>query len=271
MNDLNSIAESSLCPVLGVPISVLAMSDAIAKVNGWVKRTQRAQLVTFVNAHMLVEAQFSSKFLLTLNQMDLNCPDGAPVHWLSRSLNRQRAEKISGPDFMPRFCKQSVELGHKHFIYGGAPGVAEEASKTLQKRYPGIQIAGYLSPPFHKLTADESADVAATINQSGADIVWVCLGCPKQEHWIWEMRDLLPGKVLLAVGQAVDIIAGRRERAPEFLVSHGAEWVYRLFKEPARLWKRYLVTNSLFLLFVLREKLTHTPEPTFSEARKRNL
>ena len=242
-------------PILDVPIGVLTMEQAIQRVNHWIATATRPHLVTFVNAHMTVEAQLRPEFLNRLREMDLNCPDGAPIFWLARREHGTRAGKISGPEFMPQFCEQSAALGHRHFLYGGTEGVAQEACEELQKRYPGLEIAGHYCPPFRELTGQERADVVQRINSSGADVVWVCLGCPKQEQWMSEMRDHLQAKVVLAVGQAFDILAGRTNRAPEVLRNYGGEWAYRLAKEPRRLWKRYLVTNLLFVLFVARGRL----------------
>ncbi len=252
---LGANAEAETCSVLDLPIGVLTMAQAIQRVNQWTQHASRAHLVTFVNAHMAVEAQLKPAFRNRLREMDLNCPDGAPIFWLVRREHGTRAGKISGPEFVPQFCEQSVALGHRHFLYGGTAGVAEEACGVLQQRYPGIQIAGHYCPPFRALTEGERAEAIAMINESGADVVWVCLGCPKQEQWMSEMRDHLKAKVVLAVGQAFDILAGRTTRAPAMLSKYGGEWAFRLAKEPRRLWKRYLVTNVLFLLFVLRSRL----------------
>lgn len=251
------------CSVLEVPIAAVSMDEAIQQVNDWVSTAERAHLVTFVNAHMVVEAQLKPSFHRSLRAMDLNCPDGAPIFWLARRQHGQRVAKIAGPEFMPRFCEQSVALGHRHFLYGGVEGAAEEACAALQEQFPGIQIAGHYCPPFRQLTAEERDEVITTINDSGADVVWVCLGCPKQEKWLSEMRDHLQAKAVLAVGQAFDIVAGRTQRAPAFLRNCGAEWAYRLVKEARRLWKRYLVTNLLFILFVLRDKLDRVRDPAW--------
>ena len=226
------------CPILEVPIGVLTMAEAVSRVNGWIARGTRAHLVTFVNAHMLVEAQLRPQFRASLQRMDLNCADGAPVFWLARREGGARVDKIAGPEFMPRFCEQSVELRHRHFLYGGPEGVAAEACEQLQRLYPGIEIAGHYCPPFRPLSEGEKIDVLTRINASGADVVWVCLGCPKQEQWMAEMRDHLHARVVLAVGQAFDILAGRTQRAPAILSRIGGEWAYRLVKEPRRLWKR---------------------------------
>ena len=242
-------------PVLEVPIAVVTMAGAITQVNEWIRHSTRARLVTFTNVHMVVEAYLRPGFKRLLEQMDLNCPDGFPIFWMTRRERGRRVEKVAGPDFMPLFCEQSVALGHRHFLFGGGPGVAKEAAAALVRRYPGLQIAGHYSPPFRRLSAGEAEQVASTINASKADVVWVCLGCPKQEQWMSEMRDSLEAKVVLAVGQAFDILAGRIQRSPAFLTRYGGEWAYRLAKEPRRLWKRYLVTNLLFVLLVSREKL----------------
>lgn len=254
--------SAETCPVLDVPIGVLTMAQAMSRVNGWIARGTRAHLVTFVNAHMVVEAQLRPEFRVSLQAMDLNCADGAPVFWLARRESGGRVEKIAGPEFMPRFCAQSVELGHRHFLYGGPEGVAEEACAALERECPGIQIAGHYCPPFRPLDEAEKGEVIARINASGADVVWVCLGCPKQEQWMAEMRDHLQARAVLAVGQAFDILAGRRQRAPAFISQLGGEWAYRLIKEPRRLWKRYLVTNLLFLMFVLRDRMDGVRRPT---------
>ena len=240
--------------VLGVPVSSLTMQEAISTVNYWVEEAALTRLVTFTNVHMIVEAHVRPRFGSLLRSMDMNCPDGAPIFWLARR-EHPDAEKVSGPDFMPLFCEQSVRFGYRHFFYGGGPDVARDAANALLSRYPGLQIAGHLSPPFRDLNAEETDAVIQRMNESGADLVWVCLGCPKQETWINEHRQRLNAKVVLAVGQAFDIVAGRTSRAPAVLRNSGLEWVYRLCKEPSRLWKRYLVTNALFSLLLIRDKV----------------
>ena len=252
---MTASSRMETCPILEVPIGVLTMGEAIRKVNQWIATGSRAHLVTFVNVHMAVEAQLRPDFRESLREMDLNCPDGAPIFWLTRREHGGRVGKISGPEFMPRFCEESVVHGHRHFLYGGTEGVAEEACRALEKQYPGIQIAGHYCPPFRPLAEHEKEEIAETINASGADVVWVCLGCPKQEQWMADMGHRLQAGAVLAVGQAFDILAGRTKRAPAILRKCGGEWAYRLVKEPRGLWKRYMVTNSLFVLFVLREHM----------------
>ncbi len=241
--------------VLDTPIGLLTMPEAIRTVTQWLKDDGRCRLVTFANVHMVVEARLKPEFGDILRQTDLNCPDGSPLSWIGAALHGDQVSQVAGPDFMPLFCEQTANQGHRHFLYGGGEGVGERTARELMRRYPGIQIAGQYSPPFRQLTKQEDAQACRQINESGADIVWVCLGCPTQERWIVEHRDLLNAKVILAVGQAVDILAGVKPRAPKLFRRLGMEWAYRLIQEPDRLWKRYLVTNTLFVVWMLQRLL----------------
>jgi N-acetylglucosaminyldiphosphoundecaprenol N-acetyl-beta-D-mannosaminyltransferase len=237
--------------VLDTPIGLLTMSKAIDTVLGWLKEDGPCRLVTFANVHMVVEARLRPEFGDILRQTDLNCPDGSPLSWIGSALHGDEVSQVPGPEFMPLFCEQTANGSHRHFLYGGGPRIAEKAALELTRHYPGIQIAGYYSPPFRQLTPEEDEQICGQINQSGADIVWVCLGCPKQEKWIVEHRDRLNAKVVLAVGQAFDIVAGVRPRAPRFFRKFGMEWAYRLIQEPRRLSKRYLFMNALFIAWML--------------------
>ena len=233
--------------ILDTPIGALTMPEAIRTVAQWLKDDGPCRLVTFANVHMLVEARLRPDFGDILRQTDLNCPDGSPLLWIGKMLYGNQISQVAGPDFMPRFCEHTANQSYRHFLYGGGVGVAEKAAQQLMFRYPGIQIAGQHTPPFIQISEQEDELVCAQINASGADVVWVCLGCPKQEKWILEHRNRLNAKVILAVGQAFDILAGTRVRAPKLFRNFGLEWVYRLIQEPGRLWKRYLITNVLFI------------------------
>ncbi len=241
--------------VLGIPLARITFTEAIQQVNDWVDTGPPGRLVTFANVHMVVEAQTDNRLKQLLLHADLNSPDGKPLSWIGKSSYGDRVSQVSGPDFMARFCEQSAQLGQRHYIYGGAPGIAEQAAKNLTTTYPGLRIVGTYSPPFRPLSSSEKAHVCRQINESGAQLVWVCLGCPKQEKWMFEYRNQLSAKVLLGVGQAIDILAGTKDRAPEFLRRAGLEWAYRLVREPRRLWKRYLVTNFLFLFWMGRNAI----------------
>ncbi len=237
--------------VFEVPIARLTMDQAISQVVRWATTaTQLTRVVNFANVHMLAESRQVAKLKHALLQADLNLPDGRPVSWIGRFMFGSRVSQIAGPDFMPLFCEASANLPVRHFFYGGAPGVAAAAAAELQRRHPHLQIAGSLCPPFRPMSGEEERKLCDDINRCAPDIVWICLGCPKQELWAARNRDYLNAKVILAVGQAVDILAGVRRRAPAWTHALGLEWMYRLIKEPGRLWKRYLVTNSVFLFWI---------------------
>ena len=239
--------------LLDVPVAKTTMTQAVTQVNSWVDEDSTGQVVTFTNVHMLVEARQDPKFAALLTTASMNCPDGTPLFWIGRHRHGYQVEQIAGPDFMSVFCEQSVTRGDRHYLYGGAPGVIEAAERTLLNLYPGIKIVGMYAPPFRTLTPEEDDAVCKSINASGADLVWVCLGCPKQEKWMFEHRLKLKAKVLLGVGQAIDILAGARTRAPALIRHAGLEWFYRLLREPRRLWKRYLSTNFFFIVWITHE------------------
>jgi N-acetylglucosaminyldiphosphoundecaprenol N-acetyl-beta-D-mannosaminyltransferase len=156
---------------------------------------------------------------------------------------------------MLAFCANESHASLRHFFYGGKDGVAERLIAKLTIQNPSLQIAGCHAPPFRAISSEEDTAIVNRINDSGADIVWVSLGCPKQEIWIHEHRDKLHAPVLIAVGLAFDIIAGDKTRAPKFLRDAGLEWLYRLLQEPERLGSRYLKSNSLFLYMLFRSIL----------------
>lgn len=164
---------------------------------------------------------------------------------------------------MQEFCLHASPGNLRHFFYGGREGVAKRLIDKLKIENPFLQVAGYYSPPFRGISPEEDALIVNRINESGADIVWVSLSCPKQEIWIHEHRDKLHARVLIAVGLAFDIIAGDKRRAPKFLRDAGLEWLYRLLQEPVRLGNRYLKSNSLFL-FMLFQSM-------FSKSKSRSL
>jgi N-acetylglucosaminyldiphosphoundecaprenol N-acetyl-beta-D-mannosaminyltransferase len=240
--------------MLGIPVSARDMASAIELVTGWVKKGDRARCVTFSNAHVLALSTCDENFRSVMKSMDLNCADGMPIVLAIRTLyGISQAGHIPGPDFMAKFCMTSATRDVKHFILGCGPGIAASAAANLVSKNPGLQIVGTFNPPYREASDEELAEQYAMIRDSGADVVWVALGCPKQEIWLSRAREHLHGKVLLAVGQAVDIHAQSVERAPLLMRRLSLEWLYRLAQDPQRLWRRYLIYNSIFLLRLAEE------------------
>ena len=182
-------------------------------------------------------------------------PDGAPVAWMLRRLGIADQQRVSGPDLMVDYFAAAALAGESIFLFGSTEQTLTLLRKELCWRWPTLHIAGNLSPPFRPLHADEDAEVVRVINSSGASTVWVSLGCPKQELWMAEHRGHIQA-VMIGVGAAFDFHAGTVARAPKWMRDRGLEWLHRLASEPARLWKRYLVTNTLFILGAARQLLT---------------
>ena len=189
-----------------------------------------------------------------LNGATLTLPDGKPLVWALQSLGEEIEDRVYGPDLMLAACERSVRTGASHFLYGGRNrAVTRDLEAALRARFPGIGIAGGWSPPFRELTAADRGEVAELINSSGAEIVWVGTGSPRQELWMASMRPLLRASVLVGVGAAFDFHSGRVPQAPTWMQSRGMEWLFRLSREPRRLAPRYLRDNPAFVAAFARQ------------------
>jgi len=238
--------------VLGVRINAAPFAHVLRRVTQAPETGERLSL-HFATVHTLVESQQSEALRTALSE-GLVQPDGMPLVWLGRRAGRP-VERVCGPDFMPALIEHGLATGRRHFFYGGAPGVPEALAKRLTQRYPGLQVAGTLSPPFRALSAEEEEAVVTTINAAAPDYVWVGLGTPKQDLWLAANRSRLDAPALLAVGAAFDLFAGRRRRAPRWMQRTGTEWIYRLAMEPRRLASRYTRLNARFIRLVLKDYL----------------
>lgn len=177
-------------------------------------------------------------------------PDGTPVVWALRALGARRVGRVYGPDLMLALTEISIQKGYKQYYLGGKPGVAEELATQMRQRFPGLLVAGFECPPFRELSADEEEEMVQRINGSGADIVWVGLGSPKQDLWMARYRPRLTAPLLVGVGAAFDFFTGRLAQAPRWMQRSGLEWLFRLVSEPGRLWKRYLINNPKFVFYI---------------------
>ncbi len=172
--------------------------------------------------------------------------------WAGKRAGADQMSRVYGPDLMLEICARSETEGWTHYFYGGKEGVPDLLAKRLGERFPGLKVVGTHSPPFREPTEAEQVEITATINAAGPDFLWVGLGTPKQERWMDANRRRLDAPAILGVGAAFDIHAGLLPQAPGWMQKRGLEWLYRLIKEPRRLWKRYLGNNPRFLLRVLR-------------------
>jgi N-acetylglucosaminyldiphosphoundecaprenol N-acetyl-beta-D-mannosaminyltransferase len=237
--------------VLGARVASLTMDAALSRIGRWAGEAQPA-VVCFTNAHSLVTAHRDPALARALADADLCLPDGAPVAWMLSHLLGRPQPRVPGPDLMWAYLGEAARRDESVFLYGGSPTVLEGLQRRLTSAFPGLVIAGACSPPFRPLTPDEDNEVTRRINESGARTVWVGLGCPKQELWMHEHRSKVQA-VMLGVGAAFDFHAGTLPRAPNWMHGRGLEWLHRLSREPRRLWRRYLVTNSLFVGLAVRQ------------------
>jgi N-acetylglucosaminyldiphosphoundecaprenol N-acetyl-beta-D-mannosaminyltransferase len=234
--------------VLGVGVSAIAMSDALAAIARWVaNRTPHYVCVTGV--HGVMESHSDPTLRDIHNAAGLVTPDGMPLVWLSHLRGHRHVERVYGPDLMLACCQRFVSSGYRHFFYGGAEGVPERLAARLQDRVPGLVVAGTWSPPFGEMTAFEERAAIARINAASPDIVWVGLSTPKQERWMARHVGRLSAPVLVGVGAAFDFHAGLKRQAPLWMQRSGLEWLFRLATEPRRLWRRYLYNNPRFLWY----------------------
>jgi N-acetylglucosaminyldiphosphoundecaprenol N-acetyl-beta-D-mannosaminyltransferase len=212
-------------------------------------RNRQSRYVCICNVHVTVTARQDPEFCRVVNEADMATPDGMPLVWVLRWMGFQRQERINGPDLMWRLCGRAAEKGLSIFLYGSTEETLARLTHNLKTAFPQLVIAGVYSPPFRLLSDEEDREMTELINGSGAHIVFVGLGCPKQELWMAAHRGKVRS-VMIGVGAAFDYHAGTVRRAPLWMQRSGLEWLFRLMSEPKRLWKRYLVMNSLFLIYL---------------------
>ncbi len=236
--------------ILGVGVSAVNLEMALNQIDGWITSKDH-QYICVTGVHGVIESQRDEQLRIIHNRAGLVTPDGMPLVWLSRWMGNKQVSRVYGPDLLLAVCEQSLRSGWSHYFYGGGAGIADQLAERLQARYPGINIAGVECPPYRPLTDAEDQAVVERINASGADILWVGLGAPKQEYWMAAHLGRIQAPVMIGVGAAFDFHAGVKKQAPLWMQRSGLEWLFRLGSEPKRLWKRYLINNPLFIALVL--------------------
>ena len=206
------------------------------------------------NVHTLIEASQSTAFAEIVNSASLITPDGKPLTWALRMLYGIHQERVAGMDLLPDLLTAAEKRNIPVAFYGGTEEMLEKSRRVLEEKYPALVISKMHSPPFRILTPEEENAVVESFRESGASLVFVVLGCPKQEKWMAVMQGKI-NAVMVGVGGALPVFAGLQKRAPKWMQNSGLEWLHRLSKEPIRLFKRYAYTNSQFVYLVLKEKL----------------
>ncbi|MBU1397245.1 MAG: WecB/TagA/CpsF family glycosyltransferase [Gammaproteobacteria bacterium] len=238
--------------VLGAQIDAMSWNDAMDRLFDWAY-ARESRYVTICNVHVVVSASRDAGYRDIINGSDMATPDGAPVAWMLRRQGFARQSRISGPDLMWALCERAAKENLPIYCYGSTEATLGRLVARLRAAFPALRMT-MESPPFRALTAEEDAAAVDRINASGAGVVFVGLGCPKQERWMAEHRGKI-NAVMIGVGAAFDFHAGTVQRAPAWMRDNGLEWLHRLASEPGRLWKRYLVTNTLFIVGAARQLL----------------
>ena len=237
--------------VLGVRISAIDLPLAKRTIAGWIDRREH-HYVCVTGVHGVMESQRDPELLRIHNASGLTTPDGMPMVWAGRRAGATWMGRVYGPDLMLLLAETAAAEGWRFYFYGGGPGTADKLAERLTARYPGLQVVGTHSPPFRPATDAEDAAIVEEIDRARPDIVWVGLSTPKQERWMAAHVGRLEAPVLIGVGAAFDIHAGTLPQAPRWMQGHGLEWLYRLIREPRRLWRRYVSIIPRFVWGIIR-------------------
>ncbi len=224
------------------------MAEAISETEKLIRQNGKGYICV-TGVHGIMVAQQDAEFRRILNESFLTTPDGMPTVWVGH-YQGFALERVYGPDFMLDFCRHSVELGLRHFFYGGSEGVAQALKASMEKMIPGLDVVGTYTPPFRPLTASEFDDLRSLVAQTNPDVMWVGLSTPKQERFMAEHLDKLNVRVMVGVGAAFDIHTGRVKSTPAWIRNIGMQWLHRLTQERKRLWRRYLRNNPRFLWMI---------------------
>ncbi|MBC8126187.1 MAG: WecB/TagA/CpsF family glycosyltransferase [Gloeobacteraceae cyanobacterium ES-bin-144] len=248
-----------IVPVIGLPVAATNYANAVEWILERATKADRAYAVEAANTHVAALSRHDTAFAKTMRRFDLICPDGMPLVWAMNAqlpANEKISDRVYGPSLMLETIKATQHRSEfRHFLLGGKQSTLEKLTERFASDFPEASIAGSHSPPFGEWPDDEFDRVREKILSSGANLIWVGLGCPKQEHWIADHKDQLPHGVYFGIGAAFAFHAGEVKQSPAIFQRLGLEWAYRLAMEPRRLFKRYFTYNSIFLFHLLRDHM----------------
>jgi N-acetylglucosaminyldiphosphoundecaprenol N-acetyl-beta-D-mannosaminyltransferase len=240
--------------VLGFPIEAANTASALT----WVAEDlaeKRKGYICFVSVHGLMEAHRDARVAESYTAASLCLPDGAPLAWVGQWQGEQAMRRVAGPEFMLEVFEDQRFRNATHFLYGGEEGVAELLRERLLQKFPYTKIVGTYTPPFRELNGEEETAVIDTIHRLKPDMLWVGIGCPKQEQFMHRYQNLLDTTLMFGVGAAFDFHTGRIQDSPDWIKRAGLQWLHRLVQDPRRLWKRYLRSNTAFVWHLTLQKL----------------
>ncbi len=241
--------------ILTLQVNITNLTNVLENIENWLKN-QVSHYICVSNVHMCMETYDSSEFCEIINNADMVIPDGKPLALGLKLLGHEDAQQVRGADVTLAICKKAEQMEWVIGLYGGSEQVLVDFKQFLQTQFPSIKIACAISPPFRELTDEEDQAFITQINQAGVQILFVGLGCPKQEQWMAVHKGKV-NSVMLGVGAVFDFLSGNKKEAPRWVQSIGMEWLFRLISEPRRLWKRYLKHNPRFIVFFGWQLLRH--------------
>lgn len=246
MNDERRAQWPRKYNLFGVGLSATTYEEAL-KVTMAAAEQGRAAIVTHL-AEGVVMVSSDPSLRSKVNSFEIVAPDGQPVRWALNLLHDTNLpDRVYSPELVLKLCRRAAEAGIGVYLYGSYPNVVERLRANLIRQFPSLQVVGCVSPPFRPLTPEEDEAAVEQINRSGAGLVFLGLGCPLQDVFAYDHRHSIKA-VQVCVGAAFDFLAGNKKMAPKWMQRNGLEWLYRLMQEPRRLWRRYLVTNTIFLI-----------------------
>jgi N-acetylglucosaminyldiphosphoundecaprenol N-acetyl-beta-D-mannosaminyltransferase len=241
--------------ILGTTFNPLSLDDATELVMCWAHGQDKSKYVIQGNVYTVMNALDNVDYKKTVGDASLVLPDGQPISWVNRLKGSSIRNNVRGFDLMMHCLHYSLHQDVRHFFYGGKQEILDKLEQKMVSQFSGVSLAGVYSPPFRQLSQSEDEEICRMINKSGADILWVGLGAPKQDIWMQQHRGKLNVKVMIGVGAAFDFFVGNVKQAPVFMQKLGLEWLHRLCQEPGRLWARYLINNPRFIYYNLLEFL----------------
>ena len=237
---------------ISIDLSIGSYHDICEEIINLAQQSQ-SEYVCVSNVHMLVEAYKDKCFAEIVNNAIIATPDGLPLTWGLKWIYGIQQDRVAGMDLLPNLLQQASEKNISVFFYGNTTEVLDKTKEYVREHYKGIPSVETYSPPFRELTEKEKREIIEMINASGAKLVFVSLGCPKQEKWMASMKGKV-NAIMLGIGAALPVLIGEQSRAPQWMQKAGLEWLYRLCQEPRRLFKRYFVTNTMFIYLLIKEE-----------------
>ncbi|MGD0125073.1 MAG: WecB/TagA/CpsF family glycosyltransferase [Terriglobia bacterium] len=239
--------------VLGVPVHVLGLQDVVHVIEGWLQNGAGGRWIAVTSSHGIMEGFKHREFRQVLESAALSVPDGK---WTARAAAARLSlepRQVRGADLMWELCGLANQRGYSSYFFGDTPEVLEQLTARLRGKFPNMPIAGAYSPPFRPLSEEENDEIIWRINDAKPHVLWVCLGLPKQERWIFANRHKLHVPIVIAVGAAAKFLSGSVAPAPRWIREHGFEWLWRLIREPRRCWRRSMLYGPQFALYAVLE------------------